>query len=90
MKIDDSWTADVLVDRAIQALVASDASELDRLLRIAEGIPARQSELRCVGSKMPLLAALLAETSRNLRLLKRVCGRSGIASPRTVRQMLPR
>jgi hypothetical protein len=90
VKTDDSWAEDALIDGVIRALAASDVLELDRLLGIAERIPRRQSELQCVGSKMPLLAALLAETSRNLRLLKRVYGRSGSARPRTVPRMLSR
>jgi hypothetical protein len=73
--IEDAWTPDSLVQRVIRALRANDALELNRLLRIAQGFEA-QIGLRLDESKSRLLASLLAETSRNLRLLQRVCGRA--------------
>jgi hypothetical protein len=74
--IEDAWTPDSLVQKVIEALGINDAPELNRLLRIAEGVEA-QTGVRLDESKSRLLASLLAETSRNLRLLQRVCRRAG-------------
>ena len=66
-----------LIERVIRALAANNPAELEELLRIAEEIQRRGirgPEAQFDESGMRLLSALLAETSRNLRLLKRAGG----------------
>ena len=72
MTLQEEWTPDSLMSQAVQALAANDASELKRLIRIAEHIRARTPESRLDDTNRCLFSAVLAETSRNLRLLKRV------------------
>jgi len=68
----DESRLDLLPDQVIRALTTLDASELDRLLPIAEDLQARRVKLESSESAMRLLSAVLSETSRNLRLLKRL------------------
>jgi len=72
MAVVDESRLDLLPDQVIRALTTLDTSELDRLLPIAEDLQARRVKLESSESAMRLLSAVLSETSRNLRLLKRL------------------
>jgi hypothetical protein len=86
----EGMTKDSLVLHIFRALTAVDASELTSLLRVVEDSREQRLEMRLDETEMRLLAALLAETSRNLRLLKRLFGRADSAQiqalPMTIRQ----
>ena len=53
------WTADLLLERVIQALAISDVSELEQLVQIAEEIRAQGVELAFNESGMRLLLDML-------------------------------
>lgn len=72
MAVVDESRLDLLPDQVIRALTTLDTSELDRLLPIAEDLQARRVKIESSESAMRLLSAVLSETSRNLRLLKRL------------------
>jgi len=63
---------DSVLLRAIQALIENDATELNRLVGVAEGIRANcGQQIEAEESQVRLLGALLGETSRTLRTLRR-------------------
>jgi hypothetical protein len=85
MAIADAWSTDLFpgsfLEHVIRALAANDACELNRLLQIAEDIGERRSQslpqILLDESRMRLFSSVLTETSRNVRLLRRVYGRTG-------------
>jgi hypothetical protein len=70
------------LDRVIDALRANNAVELRLLAEsaIEVGVPASKDERLAALAKQRLLASALQRTGRNLRLLRRVLGVTGVAS----------
>jgi hypothetical protein len=75
----DEFTLAALIEQTICALTVNDAPRLQELLQRAETIRASAQSQQSLPSvpKRNLLAAVLNETARNLRLFERVYRRAG-------------
>ncbi|HZD51368.1 MAG TPA: hypothetical protein VE178_21700 [Silvibacterium sp.] len=81
------------LDQVIEALTVSDAQRLRDLLAEALLLELQSGkhevyETHALISRRDFLAALLAETSRNLRVLKRACGPAGAVTSQPWRRRL--
>ena len=83
MADEDELTMSSLLEQAIWGLTVNDAARLRDLLRMLDKVeaPKQEQQLLQAISRKQLLAALLNETARNLRLLQRVQARAGCRQP---------
>ena len=67
-----AMTIDALLDDAIQALATVDAARMESLIAASHHVVATPVECRDARPKQQVLGQLLRETSRNIRLLRRI------------------